>query len=81
MTRTPIDPHVRSALKPLVDRVLSLDPADRASWLGDMGRECPTVAREIERILRHDGHLPSAAVAAVVPLVRRVLARLVPAAA
>jgi hypothetical protein len=39
------------ALQPLVDRAEELDCHERRAWLTDLRRDCPTIARELERRL------------------------------
>ena len=42
-------------IAPLVDRAMSLDGAGLAPWLAELRGDCPTVAREVERMLRERG--------------------------
>jgi hypothetical protein len=44
--------HFWNALQPLLDQALDLDPADRRAWLDDMRIDCPTIARELELLMR-----------------------------
>ena len=43
--------HFQNALQPLVRRALDLHPSERLRWLNELRADCPTVAREIERLL------------------------------
>jgi len=39
------------ALQPLVARAEALDCHERRAWLTDLHRDCPTVAKELERLI------------------------------
>ncbi|MBL0172102.1 MAG: hypothetical protein IPP90_15530 [Gemmatimonadaceae bacterium] len=61
-----------NALQPLLDCALDLEPAQRRAWLDDMHADCPTIARELERLMRPElessaGHLASFSARDVVP--------------
>jgi len=40
-----------NALHPLVDRAETLDSHERRAWLTELRRDCPTIAKELERLL------------------------------
>lgn len=42
----------RNALQPLVRCALDLDQSQRSAWLTELRADCPTVAREMERLMR-----------------------------
>jgi hypothetical protein len=44
--------HVWNALQPLLNRALDLAPAERLAWLDELRADCPTLARELELLLR-----------------------------
>ena len=44
--------HFRHALQPLVRCALDLDPSERLRWLNELRADCPTVAREMERLMQ-----------------------------
>ena len=44
--------HFWNALQPLLDRALDLEPSQRRAWLDDLRTDCPTIARELERLMR-----------------------------
>jgi len=44
--------HVWNALQPLLNRALDLAPAERLAWLDELRTDCPTIARELELLLR-----------------------------
>lgn len=44
--------HFRHAVQPLVRCALDLDPSERLRWLNELRAECPTVVREMERLMR-----------------------------
>lgn len=43
--------HVRKALQPLAKSALDLEASERRAWLQELRTDCPTVARELERLL------------------------------
>ncbi len=43
--------HFQHALQPLCQRALDLDTATRVAWLNELRADCPTVARELERLI------------------------------
>ncbi|MCC6430321.1 MAG: hypothetical protein IT354_05385 [Gemmatimonadaceae bacterium] len=43
--------HFRNALQPLVTCALDLDVTERQAWLHELRIDCPTVAREVARLL------------------------------
>jgi len=43
--------HFRKALQPLANSVLDLAAPERHTWLQALRADCPTVARELERVL------------------------------
>jgi len=43
--------HFQNALQPLANSALDLNASERQAWLHELRAECPTVAREIERLL------------------------------
>jgi hypothetical protein len=45
--------HFQNAVQPLVQCALNRDPAARRTWLNELRTDCPTVAREVERLLQH----------------------------
>ena len=49
--------HFWNALQPLLNRALDLEPADRRAWLEDMRIDCPTIARELESLMRPEMEL------------------------
>lgn len=44
--------HFRNAVQPLMHCALKLAPAERGVWLRELQAECPTVARELERLMQ-----------------------------
>lgn len=46
--------HFWHALQPLMDRARDLHPHDRRIWLDEMHSDCPTVARELECLMRSE---------------------------
>ena len=64
MFRSQSAPQFQQSLAPLVDRALTLDGAGLSAWLKELRADCPTVTREIERILavRHAAVRRAAAV-------------------
>lgn len=44
--------HLHSALQPLLTSALALDPSDRQAWMDELHADCPTVARELEQLMR-----------------------------
>lgn len=44
--------HFRVALQPLVSGALDLEPSERLRWLNELRADCPTVAREMERLMQ-----------------------------
>jgi hypothetical protein len=43
--------HVGNAVQPLMHQMLDLDPSERGAWLTELRADCPTVARELERLM------------------------------
>lgn len=43
--------HFRNAVQPLVHCALELTPAERGAWLIELRADCPSVARELERLM------------------------------
>lgn len=44
--------HFRNAIQPLVHCALDLAPAERGVWLRELRADCPSVARELERLMQ-----------------------------
>lgn len=40
-----------NAVQPLMHHMLGLDPVERGAWLTELRADCPTVARELERLM------------------------------
>ncbi len=43
--------HFQNALQPLAKTALDLSASERRAWLQELRVDCPTVARELERLL------------------------------
>jgi len=64
--------RLQSAIQPMCQRALELDAPEREAWLQELRADCPTVARELERLLRpmlesHPAHCTTLATSAVAP--------------
>lgn len=44
--------HFKNAVQPLVRCALELGPSARGAWLNELRADCPSVARELERLMR-----------------------------
>ncbi len=55
----PFARHFRNALQPLLHCALALNVSERAVWLHELRTDCPTVARELERLLGTPVDLPA----------------------
>ena len=44
--------RLQSAIQPMCKRALELDASEREAWLEELRADCPTVARELERLLQ-----------------------------
>ncbi len=44
--------HLQSVIQPLCQRALELDASERRAWLDELRADCPTVARELERLIQ-----------------------------
>lgn len=57
--------HFQNAIRPLCQRALALDASERAAWLEELRADCPTVARELERLIQPTLELSSACCATI----------------
>lgn len=61
-----------SAIQPLCQCALDLDASEREAWLKELRADCPTVARELERLIQpvldsSPAHRATCALVTIVP--------------
>jgi hypothetical protein len=51
--------HFHQAVQPLLFTALALPSRQRAAWLEELRADCPTVARELDRLVCSSGAAPA----------------------